>query len=224
MTRPGITPETLATAGIRPVSEAEAGTLIGMQAPGIAIPYHDVGDRPLMVNGQHFHRIRLAEPKGSAKYLSPKDSGAQLYIPKNQEPAGTTLVLTEGEFKALSLAEAGILAVGLGGITSALKDKEILPALADCIRIWGITTVAFLGDSDTSLMFDFALEAGKIKAALPAGVRLVLPRVPFTGPKGIDDIREAQGEAFPAFWAALMGSAPEAVSYTHLTLPTIYSV
>ncbi|MEI6071347.1 MAG: hypothetical protein WCS31_06120 [Verrucomicrobiae bacterium] len=209
MTRPGITPETLEAEGIRPVSESEAETLIGMAAPGIAIPYHDAGDRPLMVNGQHFHRIRLAEPKGSAKYLSPKDSGAQLYIPKNQEHTGSTLVLTEGEFKALSLAEAGILAVGLGGITSALKDKELLPALAGCIRIWGITTVAFLGDSDTSLIFDFALAAGKIKAALPAGVRLVLPRVPFTGPKGIDDIRDAQGEAFPAFWAALMESAPE---------------
>jgi len=221
MKRPGISDETLSRSGIRQVNEAEAEELIGMKAPGAAIPYYDIGGRPLMVNERHFHRIRLANPRGDAKYLSPKDSGSQLYIPKNLEPTGTTLVVTEGEFKALALAEAGILAVGVGGITSALKNKELLPALADCIRIWGITTVAFLGDSDTSLIFDFALEAGKIKAALPKATRLVLPRVPFTGPKGIDDIREAQGEAFCGLWTALIESAyevPERMSASALSL------
>jgi len=227
MDRPGITPETLAHAGIRPIGEAEAEDLIGMKAPGIAIPYHDAGDRPLMVNGKHFHRIRLAEPKGNAKYLSPKDSGAQLYIPKNQEPTTAMLVLTEGEFKALSLAEAGILAVGLGGISSAIKDKELLPALTSCIKLWGVTSIAFLGDSDTSLIFDFALEATKIKASLPVNVRLILPRVPFTGPKGIDDIREAQGEAFSATWTAIIDAAyevPERLSASALALRLLLPV
>ena len=187
ITRPGITPETLAQAGVRAVGESEAESLIGMKAPGLAIPYTDLGDRPLMVNDRHFHRIRLAEPKGSAKYLSPKDSGSQLYIPKNQEPSGTTLIVTEGEFKALALAEAGILAVGLGGITSALNARKLIPALADCLKVWKIETVAFLGDADTALIYDFSREATKMRAALPKGVKLVLPRVPFDAPKGIDD-------------------------------------
>jgi hypothetical protein len=209
ITRPGITPETLAKAGVRAVGEAEAESLIGMKAPGLAIPYTDLGDRPLMVNDRHFHRIRLAEPKGSAKYLSPKDSGSQLYIPKNQEPAGTMLVVTEGEFKALALAEAGILAVGLGGITSALNARKLIPALADCLKVWKIETVAFLGDADTALIYDFSREATKMRAALPKGVKLVLPRVPFDAPKGIDDCREAMGAGFPGWWAEIMESALE---------------
>ena len=201
ITRPGITPETLERAGVRAVGEAEAESLIGMKAPALAIPYTDLGDRPLMVNDRHFHRIRLAEPKGSAKYLSPKDSGSQLYIPKNQEPSGTTLIVTEGEFKALALAEAGILAVGLGGITSALNARKLIPALADCLKVWKIETVAFLGDADTALIYDFSREATKMRAALPKGVKLVLPRVPFDAPKGIDDCREAMGAGFPGWWA-----------------------
>ena len=207
--RPGITPETLAQAGVRAVGEAEAESLIGMKAPGLAIPYTDLGDRPLMVNERHFHRIRLAEPKGSAKYLSPKDSGSQLYIPKNQEPAGTTLVVTEGEFKALALAEAGILAVGLGGITSALNARKLIPALADCLKVWKIETVAFLGDADTALIYDFSREATKMRAALPKDVKLILPRVPFDAPKGIDDCREELGAGFPGWWAEIMESALE---------------
>lgn len=209
MNRPGITPETLNRAGIRAVGEAEAENLIGMKAPGLAIPYSDLGDRPLIVNDRHFHRIRLAEPKGSAKYLSPKDSGSQLYIPKNQEPAGTTLVVTEGEFKALALAEAGILAVGLGGITSALNARKLIPALADCLKVWKIETVAFLGDADTALIYDFSREATKMRAALPKGVKLILPRVPFDAPKGIDDCREELGAGFPGWWAEIMESALE---------------
>jgi hypothetical protein len=221
MKRPGITTTTLNFAGIRAVGEAEAEKLIGMRAPGLAIPYTDIGDRPLMVNGRHFHRIRLAEPKGSAKYLSPKDSGSQLYIPKNQEPSGVTLVVTEGEFKALALAEAGILAVGLGGITSALHEGNLIPALVDCLKVWRIQTVAFLGDADTALIYDFSREAIKLRAALPKGVKLVLPRVPFDAPKGIDDCREAMGDGFPGWWAEIMEGAvevPEKYSAASLAL------
>jgi hypothetical protein len=56
MKRPGITTTTLNFAGIRAVGEAEAEKLIGMRAPGLAIPYTDNGDRPLMVNGRSTSR------------------------------------------------------------------------------------------------------------------------------------------------------------------------
>lgn len=206
-TRPGITAETLASAGIREVSEHQAMDLIGMAAAGIAIPYHDIGDRPLMVNEKPFHRVRLNQSLGKAKYLSPKGSGAQLYIPLNQTPGSSTLVICEGEFKALSLSESGILAVGLGGITSALSDGKLIPALADCIKVWNITEVAFLGDADTSMIFDFSREAVKIRAALPKGVSLSLPRVAFTDPKGIDDCKEAKAGGFNAWFNGIMQGA-----------------
>ena len=203
MNRPGITQETLEGAGIRPVSGDQAKTLIGYQAGGIAIPYHDIEGQPLMVNGTHFHRVRLSEPKG-AKYLSPKDSGAQLYIPLGQEQTGTTLVLCEGEFKSMALAEDGILAVGLGGISSALFEGKLIPALLDCITSWNIDTVAFLGDADTGLIYDFSREATKIRAALPKSVKLILPRVAFNDPKGIDDCKEAKGTHFSEWFQGVM--------------------
>jgi hypothetical protein len=58
----------------------------------------------------------------------PKDSGSQLYIPGGV-PFGQELVVGEGEFKVLAACEAGIPSVGIGGITSATKDGELLPGL-----------------------------------------------------------------------------------------------
>jgi hypothetical protein len=106
ITRPGITPQTLIAAGVRRVTEAEAKDLIGFAASGLAIPYHNKDGSALIVNRKPFFRIRLDQPKGSAKYLSPRDSGAQIYIPPSLT-AAPVLYITEGEFKALSLAEEG---------------------------------------------------------------------------------------------------------------------
>ena len=207
--RPGISQATLKSAGVHVVTGEEAETLIGFKTEGLAIPYHDIGERPLTVNEKHFHRVRLSNPLGSAKYLSPKGSGAQLYIPKGQGPTGATLIMCEGEFKALALAEIGILAVGLGGITSALPGGNLLPALATCIKVWNIDTVAFLGDADTSLIYAFSHEAVKIKDALPEGVKLVLPRVSFTDPKGIDDCKEAMGGGFQSWLKGIVAKSVE---------------
>lgn len=207
LNRPGITRETLIASGIRHVTSEDGKALIGYAASGLAIPYTTPAGHPLEVSGRPFYRIRVDEPRG-AKYLSPKDSGAQLYIPKSHR-AQTTLIVTEGEFKALSLCEAGFFAVGLGGITSALHDGKLLPALAGLIEKKAVSTVAFLGDSDTALIYDFANETAKLRKALPPSVRLILPRVPFTGPKGIDDAREEMGEGFNTFMQGILAEAVE---------------
>lgn len=206
LTRPGITRKTLVDAGIKSVDAEQAKAAIGFAAPGLAIPYWTLYGFPLEIVGGHFHRIRLDKPNGSAKYLSPKASGAQLYIPKSHR-ANTTLILTEGEFKALSLCEAGFFAVGIGGITSALHEGKLLPRLTEIIKKKAVTTVAFLGDSDTALIYDFSREAVKIRKALPPDVRLILPRAPFSGPKGIDDTREAMGAEFKPFMEGILADA-----------------
>lgn len=208
LTRPGITRDTLVDAGIRYVDAEHAKTAIGYEAPGLAIPYWTLCGKPLEIKGRHFHRVRLDKPKGSAKYLSPKASGAQLYIPKSHT-ARAILYLTEGEFKALSLCEAEFFAVGLGGITSAMHEGKLLPRLSEIIKKKAVTTVAFIGDADTALIYDFAREAVKIRKALPPDVRLILPRVPFSGRKGIDDIREDMGAEFAAFMEQITADAIE---------------
>jgi hypothetical protein len=141
---------------------------------------------------------------GGAKYLSPKGSGAQLYVPENGGPFGTELVICEGEFKALALSEAGVAAVAIGGISSAVP---VIPDLKKLLSKFSIETVYFLGDADTALNFEFSREAVKLARALPAGVALRLPRIPFGGLNGIDNCREAFGGEFPKFWEAIEAGA-----------------
>jgi hypothetical protein len=171
---------------------------------GLWIPYfRQEGGPSLIVEGREYGRLRLDKPSGDAKYLSPKGSGAQLYVPKNCGSFGKEVVVCEGEFKALSLSEAGIPAVAVGGISSAVP---VIPALKKLLSKFSIETVYFLGDGDTALNFEFSREAVKLAGELP-DVRL--PRIPFGGPNGIDDCRKEFGGDFPAFWEGIKAGAVE---------------
>ena len=89
---------------------------------------------------------------------------------------GKELVVCEGEFKALALCEAGVPAVAIGGISSAMPGGELLPDLKKLLsKFPSIETVYFLGDADTALNFEFSREAVKLAGALPEGVALRLP-------------------------------------------------
>jgi hypothetical protein len=206
ITRPGISSGFLRRNQIRRVDEIEAEALLGYKQPGILIPYPDLHGPKLMVNGRQFCRLRLDRPTSSVKYLSPKDGGAQLYVPAGP-PFGKILTIAEGEFKTLSLNEADIRTVGIGGISSALPGGELLPALDKLLKKYNPHTLLFLGDADTALIFDFSLEAVKLAKVLPQ-CALELPRIPLgLLANGIDDVRESLGDAFPAFWEKIIGGA-----------------
>lgn len=142
------------------------------------------------------------------KYLSPKGAGSQLYILQGP-PFGKVLTITEGEFKTLALCEADIRAVGLGGITSAMPQGELLPDLKKILRQYRPHTVLFVGDADTALNFAFSVEAVKLAKALPQGCILKLPRIPLTMPNGIDDCKEKLGDGFLPFWQEITQTAIE---------------
>lgn len=200
LTRPGISPAFLARHNIRHVDEIQTESATGFKATGILIPYFGLNSAALIVNDRPFCRIRLDEPLNGAKYLQARDTGSQVFIPQGP-PFWKELVIVEGEFKAMSLCEAGIRAVGIGGITSAMKDGELIDDLDRILRKYPIETVLFLGDSDTALNFDFSREACKLAKKLPEGCILRLPRIPLSAPgKGIDDIRESLGDDVLAFW------------------------
>ena len=216
--RPGISSETLAKAGVVRVDARGAFKLIGFEAPGLAIPYFTAGGQPLIVNGQPFHRVRLDMPQGKAKYLSPAQSGSQLYLPPNVATLiqhGGPLHVVEGEFKALSLVEAGIAAVAVGGITSTCPanadgEPELLPALAELIRGHHVSKVVFVGDNDTAFIPAFASEMVKLAGLLP--VPLELLRIPVDAPgKAPDDIREILMDKFTEVWTAWAAN-PESVT------------
>ena len=209
--RPGVSARFLRQNQISHVEEAEAEQRLGYQkSPGIIIPYVGLHTQKLMVNGRQFCRLRLDHPRSGGKYLSPKNSGSQLYIPSGGPPFGKVLAITEGEFKALALCEAGIRAVGVGGITSAMPKGELLPDLVKILRKFKPHTIYFLGDADTCLIFDFSLQAVKLAKALPQGCTLKLPRIPLTMPNGVDDCKEKLGDGFLRFWQEITEIAIEA--------------
>lgn len=214
--RPGISQEMLARAGIKNVSKSEAMGLVGFAAEGLAIPYRSFeGIQVTGKHGQPYYRLRLANPTDSAKYLSAKDSGCELYIPPGTRDLvheGCTLGLVEGEFKALALTEAGFPCVGIGGIESfALRksedgDPELLEALQELILAKQPSRLAFIGDSDTSLIQRFAPAA--IKLARLCQVEVVLPRIPLDAPgKGPDDLKQVWGGEFSKKWSEIMEAA-----------------
>lgn len=217
--RPGISDALLSLAGVRHVDEVEAFAAVGFKASGLLIPYRDESGEALVVNGHPFFRLRLDVPTGSAKYLSPADSGCQLFIPPGLAALlkpGCTLGIVEGEFKALALIEAGFPCVGIGGITSACprdkvtREPALLPALAALIQSTKPARIAFIGDSDTALIHDFAREAVKLAALI--SVPVVLPRIPMDAPgKGPDDLREAWGNEFAAKWQDIL-NRPELIT------------
>jgi hypothetical protein len=166
VSRPGISDEFLRRHEIRHVDGGEAERLVGYKAPGIIIPYFGLTTRELMVNSKRFCRLRLDHPTCGAKYLSPRAAGVRLYVPQGP-PFGPELVIVEGEFKAISLSEAGIRAVGIGGISCAMPEGELLPDLRKLLYRHHPHIVFFVGDSDTALNIAFSHEAVKIAGALP---------------------------------------------------------
>ena len=102
--RPGIRPETLAKAGVAYTDTPEPGSLL--------IPYFDIEAERL-----RFWRVRLAKerPDGQ-KYSQAPGSEPHIYFPPEALKPADDFVLTEGEFKFLSLWEQGYQGVALPGL------------------------------------------------------------------------------------------------------------
>ena len=208
ISRPGVSAEFLRRNHVCHVNEHEALAAVGYKQSGLLIPYPDAMGAELKVKGRAFCRLRLDQPMSSAKYLSPRGAGVQLYLPAGGPAFGKVLVVTEGEFKSLALCEAGIRTVGIGGISCALPGGALLPALSKLLKRYNPHTVFFLGDADTCFIYSFSVEALKLARALPAECSLRLPRIPLgAGGNGIDDMRESLGDGFTAFWEQISAAA-----------------
>src|SRR5437899_558449 len=111
--RPGVSDDFLIRAGCHHVGAEECVRLYGCRAEGIAIPFRSPDNQAIMENGKPFVRVRLYAPTNSQKYHQRSGSALHVYIPPSfaDMPKCSTLYLVEGEFKSLSLAEAGFAAV-----------------------------------------------------------------------------------------------------------------
>ena len=180
-TRPGLWDWELEQAGVRHVEAGEAEKLCGLQAAGLWIPYPDA-------NG--YGRLRLDEPIGNRKYHQRSGSSVHAYLsPGAQRPApGDDIVLVEGEFKSLSLTNAGIPTIGQSGFYGYGRDGRLVPELRAYIDHVRPKRILFAGDSDTALNGQFSHAA--VKLADLVDVPVLLPRLPVDGCKAWDDLRE----------------------------------
>ena len=197
--RPGIKPETLAANGIQELDTHTANQRCGFQASGLWIPYYDLDGKP-----RDFGRLRIAVPRGTQKYTQKTGSGQHLYLPKDfpKWERDKDLYLIEGEFKALSLAERGYNAIGLAGFYGFLAGDE----LAEVLAYLQPARVYWVGDADTLLNPDFyqatAQLTSKVAEVWDNG-KLELVRMPWSGPKGADDMAQELNGQFIEQWEAL---------------------
>lgn len=217
--RPGVSGDYLTAAGCHHVGEGESIQLYGFKPEGIAIPFPSLVGQPIMDNGKPYARVRLYTPTESQKYHQRAGSQTHIYIPHNfrEMVRGSTLVTTEGEFKAMALAESGIAAVGLCGINGALRnvdgETKLHPELVQVLEFHKPARVIFLGDSDTVFNADFSREGSKLRKAVFDSKRFAFVEkfcvavCPLGGPKGVDDVRGAMGAEFNTWFTALADAA-----------------
>jgi hypothetical protein len=199
----GLTGETIQAAEIYTVTPGEIGKKLGGNDGGIismlAFPYPGCDG---------FERYKVwreekADPNAS-KYLQKKDTPNRLYLPPTVDLGGDGhLAICEGEKKTLALIQAGILAVGIGGVWNWCqkgegykKPKESRP-IPDLDRVNWRRPVTIIFDSDGHdnplvrlAAFRLAREISRRGATVSI---LFIPPSPTGEKQGADDFLVAHG-------------------------------
>lgn len=213
----GLTDATITAAGIR--SETSAGKLAIMlnwqkapqkMAPAIVYPFVKAD------GGNGFYRVKPDHPRKRngkpIKYESPVGSINDIYLPpgvaaKLAEPT-QEIVITEGEKKALLLAQLGFTAIGLVGVFGwKAKKRETLIAALEQIA-WQGRPVYLCFDSDRADNANVLDGESRLSAQIAArgGVpkSVILPPGPVgddgkPGKVGVDDHLVGQADARKEF-------------------------
>lgn len=211
--RPGISNEMLERAGVRHVSADEAKVLCGLAEAGLWLPYRNLDSSAILDGDKEYGRLRLDTPQEKKKYHQATGTSVHAYLPtmNMSDTNGNDLFIIEGEFKSLSLTEAGFSAVGISGFYGfGLKGgEELVSELAAVIKQRKPTRILFCGDSDTAMNHQFAMAAVRL-ANLVKPITLVLPRIPLNSAgKGVDDCRAVLNGQFPDWWQERIAKAIE---------------
>jgi hypothetical protein len=147
-----LTTETIQAAGIYTVPPDEIGKKLGGLGNGVlsalAFPYPGC-------EGHERYKCWYQEGRSGPKYLQRKDAPNRLYLLPTVDLQGETpLLVVEGEKKTLALNQAGIPAVGIGGIWNWCeraegykRPKETRP-IPDLDKVNWKRPVTILFDSD----------------------------------------------------------------------------
>jgi hypothetical protein len=205
--RPGISETTLIAAGIIYCDYPEPGS--------IKISYWTAEGEITK-----FSRFRLPTAEARKYFQEPGTKVYIYYAPGFFRRKGiskfgldpNSFFLPEGEFKTLSLLEAGVWAVGIPSFTVYFRDengqRRLLRDLQVTLGKEKPTAIYYLGDNDTCTNFEFSRNAEFLASAVNP-TKVFLPRIPIDKPKGIDDCREAMGAGFDIFLADIIRTAIE---------------
>jgi hypothetical protein len=174
--------------------------------PHLFIPYYDRNGK---LTGHYRWRLYNKRANGQKYYQKP----GSIYLPYFCHlplVRCKILLLTEGEKKALALAEAGWQVIGLPGLSCYQKDADgnpqILPALYEAITFVQPEVIYFIGDADTVSNLEYFRSAGILAEAFP-GVQVRLIATPLGGPKGIDDLKGELDGQFPEWMMSAQASS-----------------
>lgn len=200
--RSGLHDNTIVEMGLRSILPPEIKDLIGWcpsrAESALLIPYP---------NTDGYSRLKLfpacADEQGhSIKYLQAKGSAPHLYVlpsvGQHFANPSVSLAIVEGEKKTAALVQAGVMAVGVGGIWSwRISDSsEVMSGFADIA--WVKRSVELYFDSDIWLRPDL-LQAvyalGKEIEDRGAQVKVVVIGQPGAEKIGIDDFLVTRGAA-----------------------------
>ena len=159
----GLTPSTIEAAGIYSVSVEDFPSKLGERANDVksimGFPYSGCGG---------FERLKPFWQPGreGPKYIQSPGSDNHLYMPPTIDLSGdSSLIVVEGEKKALALWQTGCQVVGLGGVWSwrgrgkgqATEDKS--QPVADLGKVNWKRPVIIVFDSDGHTNFDIRIAA-----------------------------------------------------------------
>ncbi|TSA08383.1 MAG: DUF3854 domain-containing protein [Deltaproteobacteria bacterium] len=199
----GLSDETIRAAGIYTITPGDIGKKLGGNDYGIltllAFPYPGC-------EGHERFKCWYQEGKGGPKYRQKKDSLNRLYLPPTVDLAGDSfLTICEGEKKTMALNQAGIPAVGIGGVWNWCqkgegykkpKESRPIPDL-DLVNWCRPVTIIFDSDGHDNHMvrlaaFRLARELSRRGAAVSI---LFLPHGKNGEKVGADDFLVAHGAA-----------------------------
>ena len=222
--RPGVSEACLTRNGWRHVLAEEADALVGCHHPGVLIPYFAYQNsrwEPVCdPETKPYFRLRKAGVEGSGKYHQPPNTAVHSYVPAELDRCSYNEVfgIGEGEAKALSISDFSqgfsVPAAGTSGFYGyRVKKLEGDPNHLTAECEWALNAnktpvIAFLGDADTCCNWQFSDAAVGFRE-LVAGRKIILPRLPIGGPKGIDDCRQELGAGFEKFCRRILDDAIE---------------
>ena len=205
----GLSDETIRAAGVYSLAPADISRFFSSYR---GVPDEIESALCFPYQGGQFARMKLFPALGKMKYSQPPGSDSRLYMPFPVD--ARSLHVVEGEKKTLAATQAGLNAVGIGGLWNWLSKGKPIGDLK--LIDWDGRHVVIVPDSDVFNRPDLlpaVYALGRELRALGAGVSIA--QIPQLGTNkiGLDDFLVSGGHIEELVTITLGGNAFKAASF-----------